>query len=70
MPDRTYRLVIAACRLLFRVLGLRLEVRGAVRLPATGPVVVAANHNSFLDFMLVGLVGTMRGRLIRSLIHI
>ena len=67
MPDRTYRLVIAACRLLFRVLGLRLEVRGAVRLPATGPVVVAANHNSFLDFMLVGLVGTMRGRLVRFL---
>jgi 1-acyl-sn-glycerol-3-phosphate acyltransferase len=65
MSDRTYRLVVAACRLLFRVLGLRIEVRGAVRLPATGPVVVAANHNSFLDFMLVGLVGTMRGRLIR-----
>ncbi len=37
---------------------------GAHRLPATGPVLVAANHSSFIDFMFVGLVGT-RGRLVR-----
>ena len=30
-------------------LGYRLEVRGAERVPATGPVVVAANHLSVLD---------------------
>lgn len=65
MPDLTYRVVIRLCRALFRALGLRIDVRGAERLPASGPVVVAANHSSFIDFMVVGLVGTMRGRLIR-----
>ncbi|MFC8504424.1 lysophospholipid acyltransferase family protein [Pedococcus sp. NPDC057267] len=65
MRDLTYRLVIAVCRALFRVLGLRIDVRGAERLPASGPVVVAANHSSFIDFMVVGLAATMRGRLVR-----
>ena len=65
MPDLTYRVVIRLCHALFRVLGLRIDVEGAERLPRTGPVVVAANHSSFIDFMVVGLVGTARGRLIR-----
>ncbi|GAA4712890.1 lysophospholipid acyltransferase family protein [Pedococcus ginsenosidimutans] len=65
VPDLTYRLVIRACHVLFRVLGLRIGVVGAERLPRTGPVVVAANHSSFLDFMVVGLVATLRGRLVR-----
>jgi 1-acyl-sn-glycerol-3-phosphate acyltransferase len=63
--DLTYRLVIGACRALFRALGLRIDVHGADRLPGSGPVVVAANHSSFLDFMVVGLAATMRGRLVR-----
>ncbi|WP_460934171.1 lysophospholipid acyltransferase family protein [Phycicoccus ginsengisoli] len=65
MRDLTYRLVIAACHGLFRALGLRIEVVGARRIPRTGPVVLAANHSSFLDFMVVGLAGTRRGRLVR-----
>ncbi|NYG06763.1 1-acyl-sn-glycerol-3-phosphate acyltransferase [Phycicoccus badiiscoriae] len=65
MPDLTYRLVIGLCRGLFRALGVRITVSGADRLPAQGPVVVAANHSSFLDFMFVGLVGVQRGRLVR-----
>ncbi|KRE56236.1 1-acyl-sn-glycerol-3-phosphate acyltransferase [Phycicoccus sp. Soil748] len=65
MPDLTYRVVIRLCRALFRVLGLRIDIDGAHHLPRTGPVVVAANHSSFIDFMVVGLVGTRRGRLIR-----
>ncbi|KQZ89684.1 hypothetical protein ASD62_10605 [Phycicoccus sp. Root563] len=65
VPDLTYRLVIRACHVLFRALGLRIDVRGAYRLPQTGPVVVAANHSSFIDFMFVGLVATARGRLVR-----
>jgi len=32
----------------------RLEVVGADRLPATGPAVVAANHESFLDGIVLG----------------
>ena len=65
VPDLTYRIVITLCRALFRVLGLRITVTGAERLPGAGPVVVAANHSSFIDFMFVGLAGVQRGRLVR-----
>ncbi|WP_392542216.1 lysophospholipid acyltransferase family protein [Oryzobacter telluris] len=65
VPDLTYRVVIRVCRVLFRLLGLRLEVTGAEHLPASGPVVVAANHASFVDFMVVGLPAVARGRLVR-----
>lgn len=67
VSDVTYRLVIRACRGLFRALGLRIDVRGDEHLPSSGAVVVVANHHSFIDFMLVGLVGTRRGRLLRFL---
>lgn len=63
----TYRLVVFGCRVLFAVLGLRIEVRGAERVPLHGPAVLAANHQSFLDFMLVGLVGRRRHRFVRFL---
>ncbi len=65
VPDLTYRLVIRVCHGLFRLLGLRIDVVGAERLPPTGPVLVAANHSSFIDFMFVGQVGAARGRLVR-----
>ena len=65
MSDHSYRAVIATCRVLFRVLGLRITVTGADRLPTTGPAVVAANHNGFADFTFVGLAGVERGRLVR-----
>jgi 1-acyl-sn-glycerol-3-phosphate acyltransferase len=65
VPDLTYRVVIRLCRVLFRALGLRIRLSGAEHLPAAGPVVVAANHSSFLDFMFVGLAGVHRGRLVR-----
>ncbi len=67
MPDLTYRVVIRLARALFRLLGLRVEVRGAVNVPTTGPVVLAANHQSFLDFLVVGLPATERGRRVRFL---
>lgn len=65
VPDLTYRLVIRAVHLVFRLLGLRIDIVGASRLPQTGPVIVAANHSSFIDFMFVGQVGSARGRLVR-----
>lgn len=67
MSDLTYRLVIRGCRAVMRALGLRIEVRGADLLPEHGPVVLVANHHGYLDFMLVGLVGTARGRYVRFL---
>jgi 1-acyl-sn-glycerol-3-phosphate acyltransferase len=45
------------CRLFLRVAGLPLVLRGADRIPA-GPVVLAVNHTSYLDaVVLVALLG-------------
>lgn len=54
MPTRFYRLANFALRqALFRV-GLKLTVEGVERVPLTGPLIVAINHTSFIDPMLVG----------------
>ena len=58
--DRVYPFVTAATRVLFRALDLRIDLLGADRLPADGPVVLASNHVSFLDFTLVGLAARPR----------
>jgi acyl-[acyl-carrier-protein]-phospholipid O-acyltransferase/long-chain-fatty-acid--[acyl-carrier-protein] ligase len=43
------------CRLLFRV-----DIRGAANLPQAGPLLVIANHESFLDGLLLGLFLPLR----------
>lgn len=63
--DRTYRTVVRLVAGFFRLLGLRITVRGAEHLPATGPAVLATNHTGFLDFTFVGYAGRERGRLVR-----
>ena len=63
--DRTYRTVQRFVAGVFRLLGLRITVRGAEHLPATGPAVVASNHTGFLDFTFVGYAARERGRLVR-----
>jgi 1-acyl-sn-glycerol-3-phosphate acyltransferase len=45
---------------MFTALGLRIRIDGAEHVPATGPVVLASNHVSFLDFTLVGLAASPR----------
>jgi acyl carrier protein len=53
----TWRVGGTLCRLFLRATGIPLVVRGADRLPA-GPVVLAANHTSFLDaVVLVAALG-------------
>ncbi|MBM6403945.1 1-acyl-sn-glycerol-3-phosphate acyltransferase [Phycicoccus sp. CSK15P-2] len=63
--DVVYRVVVRVARLAFRLLGLRLDVRGAEHVPASGPAVLAANHQSFVDFLVVGVPAVDRGRLVR-----
>jgi len=49
-----YRLLWRFGRLLFRLL-YHVEIQGAEHVPAEGPVVLAANHSSFLDPILIAL---------------
>lgn len=62
-----YPSVIGAGRALLAGLGLDLRVEGDERVPTTGPVVLAANHTSFLDFVLLGLVARRSRRYVRFL---
>ena len=55
MKDRVYPTVIRAALLGFRALGMTVRVEGAEKIPATGGVVLAANHVSYLDFIFAGL---------------
>jgi 1-acyl-sn-glycerol-3-phosphate acyltransferase len=53
-PGGGYSLVRALTRLLLRLFYARIEVVGAENVPATGPLIVAANHhNSIVDAMLL-----------------
>jgi 1-acyl-sn-glycerol-3-phosphate acyltransferase len=60
--ELVYPPVIFACKTLFRVLDLRLDVRGAEHIPANGGAVLACTHVSYLDFIFCGLAGLPAGR--------
>ena len=61
---RTYRLAMAVCRAL--ALWGRLRVEGLEALPRGGPVVLASNHDSRMDPVIIGLAAAHR-RQIRAL---
>ena len=63
--DRVYRAIVRVVAGVFRLQGYRFDVQGAEHMPATGAAVLAANHNSLLDFTLVGRAARPRGRLVR-----
>jgi len=48
-PRITWRVGHPVARLFFRLAGIPLAARGLENLPPSGPVVLAANHTSFLD---------------------
>lgn len=56
---RTYRFAMAVFTPLVRWWG-RMEVAGLEHLPATGPVLLAGNHDSFWDPVAVGIAGLPR----------
>lgn len=65
MPDRVYPPVIAAAKLMFRVLDMRITVEGSDNVPATGGAVLASNHVSYLDFIFAGYGAQPARRLVR-----
>lgn len=65
--DLVYPPVIAGLRSAFAALGLRFRVEGAAHIPPSGPVVLASNHVSFLDFAFVGLAARHSRRYVRFL---
>jgi 1-acyl-sn-glycerol-3-phosphate acyltransferase len=61
----TYRFAMAVCTPIVRWWG-RLEVSGLEHLPASGPVLLAGNHDSYWDPVAVGIAALGR-RQIRAL---
>jgi 1-acyl-sn-glycerol-3-phosphate acyltransferase len=55
----TYRAVMAACTPAVRWWG-RLEVSGLEHLPLDGPLLLAANHDSYWDPIVIGIAGLPR----------
>lgn len=63
--SRTYRVAMTVCSPIVRRWG-RLEISGVEELPAAGPVLLAANHDSYWDPVAIG-VAALRRRQIRAL---
>jgi 1-acyl-sn-glycerol-3-phosphate acyltransferase len=62
---RTYRAALGICMPIVRLWG-RLEVEGLEHVPAEGPVILAGNHDSYWDPVVIG-IAAMRRRQIRAL---
>lgn len=62
-----YRPVAGLVKATVMVMGWRVLVTGKEHVPETGPAVVACNHVSYLDPIMVGLATEQRGRLPRFL---
>jgi 1-acyl-sn-glycerol-3-phosphate acyltransferase len=65
MPELVYRPVIATALTVLRALDLTLDIQGAENIPRTGGAIVASNHISYLDFIVVGATGLPAKRLVR-----
>ncbi len=65
MPELVYPPVIQVVLAGFRALDLKIDVRGAEHVPATGGAVLASTHVSYLDFIFAGLGARPAGRLVR-----
>ena len=67
MSDRVYRATAVVGRGVLAALGVRVRVAGAGHLPRTGPVILAANHVSYPDFVLLERAAIERDRCVRFL---
>lgn len=65
MAELVYPPVVLACKTMFRVLDLKLDVKGSEHIPAEGGAVIACTHQSYLDFIFCGLGSLPADRLVR-----
>jgi 1-acyl-sn-glycerol-3-phosphate acyltransferase len=65
VAELVYPPVILACKTMFRVLDLKLDVRGTDNIPRSGGAVIACTHVSYLDFIFSGLAALPAGRKVR-----
>jgi 1-acyl-sn-glycerol-3-phosphate acyltransferase len=65
MAELVYRPVIATALTVFRALDLKMTIDGTANIPRTGGAVLASNHISYLDFIIVGAAGLPSKRLTR-----
>ena len=65
MADRVYRVVNAVGNGLMRALGLTVRVSGAEHLPSSGPVLLAATHVAYPDFVFIEKAAVRRDRYVR-----
>ena len=59
--EPAYGTVILLARLMWRVQGLRITVKGVENLPTSGGAVIAINHTSYFDFTFAGLPAYRQG---------
>ena len=65
MADLVYPPVITLARAVFRLQGLRFQIRGTDNIPRTGGAVMAINHVGYFDFTYAGYAARSAGRLVR-----
>ena len=70
MVEPAYAVANGLGRAVLAALDLDLHIEGAEHLPRTGPVVLAATHVSFLDFVVLGKAAAQRGRRLRFLTQV
>jgi 1-acyl-sn-glycerol-3-phosphate acyltransferase len=62
---RTYKVALGLCRPVVRFWG-RLDVEGLEHVPPSGPLIIASNHDSYWDPVVIG-IAAIRLRQIRAL---
>ncbi|GAA5052092.1 1-acyl-sn-glycerol-3-phosphate acyltransferase [Thermocatellispora tengchongensis] len=65
MSETVYPPVIWTAVSLFKLLGLKIRVEGAERVPERGGAVLVSNHISYLDFIFAGYAARRSRRLVR-----
>ncbi|MCA0156647.1 1-acyl-sn-glycerol-3-phosphate acyltransferase [Tsukamurella sp. M9C] len=60
--EPVYQVVLMLAKSIVGAQGLRVEYRGLENIPATGGVIVAVNHTSYVDFLESGLAIKRTGR--------